>query len=153
VNLWVLILCDVLNSVPKTHIDDEYAFAAEKDPKILLTTSRNPSAPLQQFVKVCLFSLYCWSFQRCSEHTLFRLFGAILNWLCIIIFIFLCRSWVLSFPMLKEWIVVIRLEPLPFYPLLSFSVFVTWKIDYLVVCSFIVLRGKIIFWLDNIIIL
>jgi U3 small nucleolar ribonucleoprotein protein IMP4 len=42
---------DENTAVPKTHIDDEYAFAAEKDPKILLTTSRNPSAPLQQFVK------------------------------------------------------------------------------------------------------
>jgi hypothetical protein len=38
--------------VPKTHIDDEYANASERDPKILITTSRNPSAPLTQFVKV-----------------------------------------------------------------------------------------------------
>lgn len=38
--------------VPKTHIDDEYATASERDPKILITTSRNPSAPLTQFVKV-----------------------------------------------------------------------------------------------------
>lgn len=38
-------------AVPRTNIDDEYAHAAEKDPKILLTTSRDPSAPLQQFVK------------------------------------------------------------------------------------------------------
>ncbi|KAH1143156.1 hypothetical protein GYH30_033728 [Glycine max] len=42
-------------SVPRTHIDDEYAYAAEKDPKILLTTSRDPSAPLQQFVKELSF--------------------------------------------------------------------------------------------------
>lgn len=41
-----------LNSVPRSTIDDEYASANEKDPKILLTTSRNPSAPLTQFVKV-----------------------------------------------------------------------------------------------------
>ncbi|KAJ0265586.1 IMP4 [Hirschfeldia incana] len=34
-----------------SHIDDEYAKAAEKDPKILLTTSRDPSAPLTRFVK------------------------------------------------------------------------------------------------------
>ncbi|ONH90934.1 hypothetical protein PRUPE_8G084000 [Prunus persica] len=27
---------------PRTHIDDEYAKAAERDPKILITTSRNP---------------------------------------------------------------------------------------------------------------
>ena len=44
-----LFLCDL---VPRSHIDDEYANATEKDPKILLTTSRNPSAPLTQFVKV-----------------------------------------------------------------------------------------------------
>ena len=47
-NIWFL----YLNLVPRTHIDDEYANAAERDPKILLTTSRNPSAPLTQFVKV-----------------------------------------------------------------------------------------------------
>ncbi|CAK8564594.1 unnamed protein product [Lathyrus sativus] len=42
---------DENTAVPRTHIDDEYAFASEKDPKIMLTTSRDPSAPLQQFVK------------------------------------------------------------------------------------------------------
>ncbi|KAL2642195.1 hypothetical protein R1flu_009782 [Riccia fluitans] len=35
----------------RTHIDDEYAHANEKDPKILLTTSRDPSSRLTQFVK------------------------------------------------------------------------------------------------------
>ncbi|KAJ7552923.1 hypothetical protein O6H91_06G077000 [Diphasiastrum complanatum] len=35
----------------RTHIDDEYANASEKDPKILLTTSRDPSSRLTQFVK------------------------------------------------------------------------------------------------------
>ncbi|KAF3437466.1 hypothetical protein FNV43_RR20219 [Rhamnella rubrinervis] len=42
---------DENTAVPRTHIDDEYANASEKDPKILLTTSRNPSAPLIQFTK------------------------------------------------------------------------------------------------------
>ncbi|KAF7138718.1 hypothetical protein RHSIM_Rhsim07G0063100 [Rhododendron simsii] len=42
---------DENTAIPKTNIDDEYASASEKDPKILLTTSRNPSAPLTQFVK------------------------------------------------------------------------------------------------------
>ncbi|KAK1316911.1 hypothetical protein QJS10_CPA05g00822 [Acorus calamus] len=42
---------DDQTAVPRSHIDDEYAYASEKDPKILLTTSRNPSAPLTQFVK------------------------------------------------------------------------------------------------------
>lgn len=45
-----LLCCSIV--VPKTHIDDEYAHAMERDPKILLTTSRNPSAPLIQFIKV-----------------------------------------------------------------------------------------------------
>jgi hypothetical protein len=44
------IVCIIL--VPRSHIDDEYAKATERDPKILLTTSRDPSAPLTQFVKV-----------------------------------------------------------------------------------------------------
>ncbi|KAJ3693145.1 hypothetical protein LUZ60_012240 [Juncus effusus] len=38
-------------AIPKSLIDDEYSNARESDPKILLTTSRNPSAPLTQFVK------------------------------------------------------------------------------------------------------
>lgn len=42
----------VSNTVPRTHIDDEYANASEVDPKILITTSRDPSAPLTQFAKV-----------------------------------------------------------------------------------------------------
>ncbi|CAL2278416.1 unnamed protein product [Prunus armeniaca] len=42
---------DENTAVPRTHIDDEYAKAAERDPKILITTSRNPSAPLVQFAK------------------------------------------------------------------------------------------------------
>ncbi|KAI5649076.1 hypothetical protein M9H77_35081 [Catharanthus roseus] len=42
-------------AVLKSTIDDEYANAAERDPKILLTTSRNPSAPLTQFVKELKF--------------------------------------------------------------------------------------------------
>ncbi|KAI0501817.1 U3 small nucleolar ribonucleoprotein protein IMP4 [Dendrobium catenatum] len=42
---------DEQTAVPRSLIDDEYANATVKDPKILLTTSRNPSAPLTQFVK------------------------------------------------------------------------------------------------------
>ncbi|KAG0466327.1 hypothetical protein HPP92_017907 [Vanilla planifolia] len=42
---------DEQTAVPNSLIDDEYANATTKDPKILLTTSRNPSAPLTQFVK------------------------------------------------------------------------------------------------------
>ncbi|XP_052481380.1 uncharacterized protein LOC105763834 isoform X1 [Gossypium raimondii] len=46
---------DNYTSIPKTHIDDEYANATVRDPKILLTTSRDPSAPLIQFVKELKF--------------------------------------------------------------------------------------------------
>lgn len=38
-------------AVPRTHIDDEYARAAEREPKILVTTSRDPSSRLVQFAK------------------------------------------------------------------------------------------------------
>jgi U3 small nucleolar ribonucleoprotein protein IMP4 len=36
---------------PTSHMDDEYAYAGVKDPKILITTSRDPSSRLQQFAK------------------------------------------------------------------------------------------------------
>nr|GEY90488.1 hypothetical protein [Tanacetum cinerariifolium] len=36
---------------PRSTIDDEYANANERDPKILITTSKDPSGPLKQFVK------------------------------------------------------------------------------------------------------
>lgn len=35
-----------------THIDDEYAQAGIEDPRVLITTSRDPSSKLQQFAKV-----------------------------------------------------------------------------------------------------
>ncbi|GMH39616.1 hypothetical protein BSKO_07514 [Bryopsis sp. KO-2023] len=38
-------------AVPRSHIDDEYARAGEIDPKICLTTSRDPSSRLVQFSK------------------------------------------------------------------------------------------------------
>ncbi|KAJ0038843.1 hypothetical protein Pint_23825 [Pistacia integerrima] len=44
-----------VEEVPKSHIDDEYANATERDPKFLLPTSLNPSAPLAQFVKELKF--------------------------------------------------------------------------------------------------
>nr|XP_017223997.1 PREDICTED: U3 small nucleolar ribonucleoprotein protein IMP4 [Daucus carota subsp. sativus] len=46
---------DQNTAIPRSTIDDEYASANEKDPKILITTSRNPSAPLTQFVKELKF--------------------------------------------------------------------------------------------------
>jgi hypothetical protein len=39
-------------AVPRNHVDDEYAHAGEADPKVLLTTSRDPSSRLIQFAKV-----------------------------------------------------------------------------------------------------
>lgn len=44
-------LDDERTATPKTHIDDEYATAGVLDPKILITTSRNPSSRLTAFVK------------------------------------------------------------------------------------------------------
>jgi len=41
-----------------SHIDDEYQLAGVDDPRILITTSRNPSARLKQFAKVCLLVVY-----------------------------------------------------------------------------------------------
>lgn len=38
-------------ATPTTHVDDEYARAGIFDPKVLITTSRDPSSRLQQFAK------------------------------------------------------------------------------------------------------
>ena len=37
--------------VARTHIDDEYESAKYQDPKVLITTSRNPSPRLMKFLK------------------------------------------------------------------------------------------------------
>ncbi|KAJ3413618.1 snoRNA-binding rRNA-processing protein imp4 [Chytridiales sp. JEL 0842] len=42
---------DESQAAPTSHIDDEYARAGIADPKILITTSRDPSSRLQQFAK------------------------------------------------------------------------------------------------------
>lgn len=36
---------------PTSHVDDEYAMAGTRDPKICVTTSRGPSSRLKQFSK------------------------------------------------------------------------------------------------------
>uniref|UniRef100_A0A1J3IBU2 U3 small nucleolar ribonucleoprotein IMP4 n=1 Tax=Noccaea caerulescens TaxID=107243 RepID=A0A1J3IBU2_NOCCA len=46
---------DQNTAVPRSHIDDEYANATLKEPKIWLTTSRDPSGPLTRFVKELRF--------------------------------------------------------------------------------------------------
>lgn len=38
---------------PSDHIDNEYSHAGILDPKIVVTTSRDPSSKLIQFAKVC----------------------------------------------------------------------------------------------------
>jgi U3 small nucleolar ribonucleoprotein protein IMP4 len=42
---------DVENAGPPVSIDDEYASAGADDPRIMITTARDPSARLQQFAK------------------------------------------------------------------------------------------------------
>lgn len=42
---------DEAQKEPSSHIDDEYAQAGVQDPKVLITTSRDPSSRLQQFAK------------------------------------------------------------------------------------------------------
>lgn len=42
---------DAQHDAPRTHEDDEYATAALAPPRVLVTTSRSPSAPLAQFAK------------------------------------------------------------------------------------------------------
>ncbi|ORX48906.1 Brix-domain-containing protein [Piromyces finnis] len=45
------LLLDEHHEDMQTHIDDEYAQAGVHDPKVLITTSRDPSSRLQQFAK------------------------------------------------------------------------------------------------------
>ncbi|KAI5477254.1 hypothetical protein MNV49_006550 [Pseudohyphozyma bogoriensis] len=42
---------DAAGSAPLTHVDDEYAQAGIEDPRVLITTSRDPSSKLAQFAK------------------------------------------------------------------------------------------------------
>jgi U3 small nucleolar ribonucleoprotein protein IMP4 len=42
---------DEHTKVQKTHIDDEYAYAGVKDPKVCVTTSHDPSSRLKMFAK------------------------------------------------------------------------------------------------------
>ncbi|KAH9611584.1 hypothetical protein KSS87_001656 [Heliosperma pusillum] len=46
---------DDYTAIPRSVIDDEYAKAAEREPKILITTARDPSQPLVQFAKELKF--------------------------------------------------------------------------------------------------
>ena len=46
-----------------THRDDEYAWAGVEDPKIVVTTSHNPSSRLKQFAKVRVCVCLCTNVQ------------------------------------------------------------------------------------------
>lgn len=48
---------------PSAHIDNEYSRAGIYDPKIVITTSRDPSSKLLQFAKVFVDSLLATRFQ------------------------------------------------------------------------------------------
>jgi U3 small nucleolar ribonucleoprotein protein IMP4 len=52
---WMLQSITLKNGMvdPTTHIDNEYSRAGIQDPKIVITTSRDPSSKLLQFSKVC----------------------------------------------------------------------------------------------------
>jgi hypothetical protein len=58
VRVWFCISRDTSHQAPccvdpTTHIDNEYSRAGIQDPKIVITTSRDPSSKLLQFSKVC----------------------------------------------------------------------------------------------------
>ena len=42
-----------------THMDDEYKWAGVEDPKIMITTSRDPSSRLKMFAKVNVECVFC----------------------------------------------------------------------------------------------
>ena len=50
--IYISLINYVVQAVPQSHIDNEYANATEKDAKFFLTISRDLSAPLTRFVKV-----------------------------------------------------------------------------------------------------
>ena len=49
-----------------THRDDEYAWAGVEDPKIVVTTSHNPSSRLKQFAKVKGMVYRVWGVWGCG---------------------------------------------------------------------------------------
>lgn len=44
-------LTDDVTEIQRTHMDDEYAYVGSKDPRVLITTARDPSKRLTQFLK------------------------------------------------------------------------------------------------------
>ena len=67
-------------SEPTSHIDNEYSRAGIQDPKLVITTSRDPSSKLLQFSNVIsseelrLSYLNCWYYNRkCASFFLTQL--------------------------------------------------------------------------------
>ena len=52
-----LFICLIYFEGISSHIDDEYKWAGVEDPKIMVTTSRDPSSKLKQFAKVYTLSI------------------------------------------------------------------------------------------------
>lgn len=55
VNMCVILSLDApltVDLAAATHMDDEYVWAGVEDPKVVITTSHNPSSRLKQFAKV-----------------------------------------------------------------------------------------------------
>ena len=121
--IYISLINYVVQAVPQSHIDNEYANATEKDAKIFLTISRDLSAPLTGFVKVRISSLvlvhlYCIDINIIVKFhinfTMFRIVICACCWLiglltlCVESF---CRSWRMYFLTPEEWIVVVRYVP------------------------------------------
>lgn len=43
-------------------MDDEYKWAGVEDPKVMITTSRDPSSRLKMFAKVCVLATFFFTF-------------------------------------------------------------------------------------------
>ena len=53
---FILSLIFLFYTVPRSHIDDEYASSIYREPLVLLTSCRDPSSRLMQFAKVLFIS-------------------------------------------------------------------------------------------------
>lgn len=84
---WVLIVSILWLLVPKTNVEDEYAKAAERDPKILIITPQDPSDLLVKVAEVTISSLsipsycFCVHFVGCNLEHYYALFVLITDML------------------------------------------------------------------------
>lgn len=49
-------------------MDDEYKWAGVEDPKVMVTTSRDPSSRLKMFAKVCSILLFTFDIMNACSH-------------------------------------------------------------------------------------